>query len=213
MEVENQPPRADWPSWQWRESGWWLTVVGVMIAVILLVFPDITSLKIQVRIGLAILAVVGPFGLIVLLQALKALPVGLLRLRYYGRLYRRYDDLNEEKGFLRASIIDLWRQLENAQKVNIKKIFYLRETVHLLLGNKRGKKIEIGTTLRAIDVRDGFVMANLVIVEVRSDGYLAEARDMDPLWLGQLRLQNLPESAPPPRIVAFLLPKQDESDE
>ncbi|CAN5899435.1 hypothetical protein BH23PLA1_BH23PLA1_08650 [soil metagenome] len=213
MEDEKRPPRADWPSWNWRESGWWLTAVGFIIAVVLLVFPGITTLELRVRLGLALLALLMvPLALLALFHLFKALPVALARLRQYDILYPQIEELEKERNVLRSSIIDLWEHLTSGQKLNIKKILYHRETVYLLLEKKRGKRIEVGTTLRAIDIQDGYFMAVLKIIEVRGEGYLAEASSVNPLWLGQIHRLNLPESSPPPRIAAFLLPKQDEGN-
>ncbi len=213
MTDKSSPIKAGWPKWSWRQSGWWLTGIGLGISIILLLRPEISAASIYIRLSAIVIAFIFAFLVLALIHAIRVCLVAFSKIRFYDRLCFMYDEKDEELRRAKASILALVQQLNAANRVEIQAVIRHDETVYLVLKRKRGRVLEVGGTLDVLDTQEGIPMGTFEISEIRSKEYYAKnVGYIHPLWLGFIRQEEKTEFFPPPDVIAILRPMEEDND-
>jgi hypothetical protein len=203
------PPKAAWPRFPWRDSGWWLTAFGALAALTFYLAPRLIDLDRRGRFFVAGLLVAAPLAL---LLTRYAGAIGLVlwqRIWHYPRLYRMF----EQRGGLSDALSEhLGSSIEHWPRYELLTIHWFRdrEDVCLLIRKKGGSQPAIGSTFFLYDMDSGRPLAVSTMIEVRRDGYYARVTEhFDALWLGAIRVRDTPEQPTPPGVSVFRGPMRE----
>lgn len=205
------PPRAGWPSFRWKDSGWWFTVSGTTAALLFFLVPRGAALDVRGRLLVCFSLLLAPSGLLLLRYLASAAKMIVVRIFYYSKVYALF-----EQSLARAAALEqhLSEYVGDQTRYEILAVQWHRERgdVYLVIQKKSGKPRDIGAWFTAYDRSDGRLMAELEIIEVRDRGYLAKVNGyIDPLWLGEVRDRDMPEIPPPPEVWAYIRPRQGDT--
>lgn len=208
-----KPPTYPWPVWKWPESGWVWTVLGSIIAILVLAFPDLTKLTGRQRFEIAATAVLATSGYVLLRYVGRVATTAVCRALAFDRLSYLHDATAAELRRTKRLASDLIRERESLREFRILYTFVHEEAPYIALARKPGIKLVIGQRLVVADP-DGSFRGAFDVVEERAREYLARcAAGMDPVWLGYARLAGAAHSEAPVGATAILLATNGEKDD
>ena len=209
--------KAEWPRWKWPESGWWLTAAGALIGILLLAIPSFVSHELWIRLAVVITCFILPLLIFIFIYLTKVLFVALERLRHYDDLHEAYEKATEEVQRAQKMILYLSQELTSDRRFEIEKVLYYNHEVYIIVRKKRGRgrKLEVGDKLIVMDLRDGTIMGEFEVSEVRQKDYRARKTGyIYPVWLGYIHQADATESsATPDTEVIYMETKEGDDDE
>ncbi|MCI0488132.1 MAG: hypothetical protein L0229_16210 [Blastocatellia bacterium] len=194
----------------------WLTAVGALIGILLLVVPSLVKQVLWIRLFVAIICSTLPLLIFVFIHSVKVLFVALERLRHYDYLYEAYEKATEEVQRAQEMILYLLRELTSGRRFEIEKVLYYDQEVYIIVGKKRGKgrKLEVGNNLIVMNLWNGTIMGKFEVSEVRQKDYRARNTGyISPVWLGYIHKSGASESSPPPDTAAIYIETREGDDD
>ncbi|HEY0545160.1 MAG TPA: hypothetical protein VGC91_07170 [Pyrinomonadaceae bacterium] len=214
MAEESLISKADWPRWTWRESSWWLTAIGAVIALLLILYPLLISYPLWLRMLVGFASLLSPILILALIFSLKVATVALDRIHGYKQLYELSEQRTKEVAQAQETILYFLRELLGGRSFEIEKVQYYKDRLTLILKKKRGVTLEAGNEIRVIDTLEGVVMGIFEISEVRSKHYIARSQgSVNAVWLGYIHESGNAESSAPPDTAAIFFPKDVSNNE
>lgn len=212
-ELASRLPPHGRPEWVARDSGWWLTALGVVLGLLVVLLPQVTGA--QSPWWLRGLLAIAAFAFLHFLLRLVYW-AGLFSLRWrkgaaYDVLHTNWEAARNELAEARNTIR---RYAAAASPYELDRVQVLRDRLYLLIRKKRGPALTPGMHFAVLDTSTFSLMGKFVITEIRTGVYVA--RDdgyVSPVWIGYIKHTGRTECAPPPGSVAVLIPPEESDDE
>jgi hypothetical protein len=200
-------PQPGHPQWMVRDTGWVLTAIGTVAAILLLLFPQVTQNHFRFRL----------IALVIILAAVAFLAVAIYCIRRVVCLYRKsasYDDLY-------AHLLSTQSELEQARDTirqyitandpyELESVLLHRDQLFVVIRKKPGRAMPIGTRFAVVDTGNGSPMGVFAVTEIRKAAYHAQADGfVNPIWIGFIKQSGKSEYSPPPGTAAFVMPTEE----
>jgi len=200
-----------WPHWKKLNSGWWLTAIGTLIAIILFLFPTILSIEFWIKSVVILILVFSPLLISSLIFLCKVITVTLRRILNYSKLLNEYQLKICELENAKKMILNLLKELTPIQRFNIEKVILYDKKLFIHIQKKKEMKLENGYKLGVFDLLEGNLMGLFKITEERNNEYIAQNFDyISPVWLGYIHQTGTVESTAPPNTIAVYLQNNGE---
>lgn len=210
MSDVRMPPKAGWPPFPWKDSGWWFGVAAMVATLAFFLSPEMIDLPWRRKLSVSLALLASPLVLLMLRYAKAVGWVLGQRVWHYPRLYQMLEHLVGTSDTLSRQLAE---SFGGRSSFEILRVHWFRgqEEMYLLIKKKPGKQPEIGATFLVLDEEDRRLMAVSKMMDSRSNGYYAKVTEhVDPVWLGEVRGRDLPELPPPSAVSAYLCPKREE---
>ena len=204
-------PSGAWPVWNWRDSGWWFTILGCVFSIIANFNAP------NVALGRRVWIVLGSFAvtmlILVIIHCAKMAAVALFRCTYYQQLFTHTGRQQTSLSRYAELLNNLIEQLEANRRFQIKSVRCYRNDMYVTVRKKRGAPLNLGRKLEVIDLQDSYLLGRFEIVENRDEGYCAKGIDsVSPVWRGYVANLGDGEIPAPPNAVAVLIKEGEQDD-
>jgi hypothetical protein len=204
-------PNSGWPKWLKRDIAWVAGLTGTVLAVMGLLFPDLTTKAKHERLGAICFSFATTLAIAIIIYVLRIAFSASQKSLSYGRLFCKLEQTTKERDVARQTTLN-YAQQDNPYELD--RVLMHKNEIFVVIRKKSRPKLNVGTRVTILDTGDGAQMGNFVITEVRHADYYARSDDfIDAVWEGFLRREGKTEHAAPPRCFAYVIPNEEISDE
>lgn len=209
------PPKEGWPRWAWPESGWWVTVPGTAIAVLLLIWPSFVVYDLRMRLLCAFFSLLlVPMAMLGVSHLCKIIAVAVRKMLQYDSMYRMLEQKTAEATKMQETVLNLIDEMTEDKQFEIDRVLLYGEQLYIVVKKQQRARLEKGQKIVVLDTREGGAMGEFEVTEERRSEYIARcAGFVSAIWLGFVRSTGKAECSPPPDAVAFAIPKENTNDE
>jgi len=196
--------QLDYPRFHWPTSGWWFTVLGVVLSLGSFIFPPVAGASLWSRACFSLTVVVIPPLVIAALYCAKAAKVFCRRALCYGGNMRKISLLQERIEVAQCTVVGLVAERQARTPLTIDYCYTSGEQVIIALRKKPGPALRCGAGVAVIDLQTGSVMGSFKMVRERDGRYLCRLDGyMDALWLGDIKQHGSQRSEAPLDAIAL----------
>ena len=117
MLEETQQFEANIPKFKWRDSGWWLTACGTIIAFTTIIIPSVAQYSTITRVGIAVISFfIAPIIIIAVIFFCRLISVLFRRLTLYDNLFGKYQTTSKQLNTAQRTILALKNQFQQRIK-------------------------------------------------------------------------------------------------
>jgi hypothetical protein len=212
--MADTPPRLDYPNLRWPDSGWWFTIIGTLVGLLLLVAPDATNQSFRIRLLACVGITLLPASVILAIYPLRIALVRGRRLQQYDALHSTISNLQGEVAKSATAIQALVQEREDRRAFKIEYCYFYESTVVVAISRRQGIRLQAGSKLIVVDQSEWRNLATIQITGSNGKCYLAKGLDdFDPLWLGYIRQAGASHSSPPPGAIALHITETGENND
>lgn len=203
-----------YPRLAWPRTGWWFTVLGTLIGITIVLYPDITSLKLTHRVAIAVGLIILPGLMVILLCLAKVIIVFFRRAVNFDALLTEINGLEQKLESAQFAVGRLIQERANRNAYPIVFCYTYENRTFIGLRKKKGPTISDGQKVTVIDTQTGYVMGHFCVMRQTDDHYLCEREGyMDALWLGNIKQHGSQHSEAPPEALAIAIISKTTGDD
>lgn len=198
-----------YPRFVWPRPGWWFTVLGTLVGVAVLVFPDLSSLGITGRCAVAAGLIAGPGLIIALIFMMRIALTFCRRAVGFKKLLGQIVEIKERLVSTEFTVLRLVQERRNRNAYSIAHCHTYDNRTFIALRRKRGRKLSVGQKITVVDCDGPSVMGHFNIIREDGEYYVCELQGyMDALWLGNIKQHGSQHSQAPPEALAIAISEE-----
>ena len=181
----------------------WATLVALLLALLVLVVPQISGLPFLQRAGIALALLVAPYLVALAIFGLRVVKILVLRAVAYPSVSDEVADLEVRLERTEATLNSMVRERRGLREFRLRECWFY-ERAFVEIQRKPGIKLLKGDMLTIVQQQSGTVVAMAQITDERDACYVARLEEcLDALWDGNMRQHLGVRSMPPPNLVAI----------
>jgi hypothetical protein len=201
------------PRWGLFDSGWWFTVAGTGVAIVVMVIPSIIERPLWQRVlATFVIVLLTPLLASGILYFNRRLLYTRARLIAYDLLLTGYKSLYGEWEHLKHQLAKATETIRllvsfpgERQVFGLGRVQTFRNKLYIQVRKREDVELAIGQPIIIVDTFDGYYMGQFRVLQDEDNCYVAiEDGDIDSVWRGYIRDSGQSEMDPPPGSVAIL---------